>query len=67
MPSIKVLVECCKSCELCISVCKQGVLAIGAEANEKGYNAVASQEGKKCIGCRACLILCPEAALELEA
>jgi 2-oxoglutarate ferredoxin oxidoreductase subunit delta len=66
VPVISVLKECCKSCQLCVPVCKQGVLAVGAETNAKGYNAVVPQEGKKCVGCRACVTICPEAALELE-
>ena len=53
----------CKGCELCISNCPQGVMALDLEQlTPKGFHPVhLVKEG--CTGCAICALVCPDAAL----
>jgi len=64
MAKVVVRDELCKSCGLCSSICPKQVLAIGKNANAKGYYAVTAAEDK-CIGCGLCGLVCPDLALEI--
>ena len=67
MAKVTVMVDTCKGCGLCVTVCPKGVLAIDkSKLNAKGYNAVAAVEPEKCIGCAFCAKMCPDCALEVE-
>ena len=61
--TIKVDELYCKSCELCVAACPQGVLALDMERlTVKGYHPVhLIAEG--CTGCAICALVCPEASL----
>jgi 2-oxoglutarate ferredoxin oxidoreductase subunit delta len=53
----------CKGCELCISACPPGVLALDmAHLTQKGYHpATIVKDG--CTGCAICAVVCPDAAI----
>lgn len=65
MAQLKINSEYCKGCNLCVLVCKKGVLEIGSESNKKGYRYVVQGKGKECIGCKSCSVMCPEGAIEI--
>lgn len=50
----------CKSCMLCLNICSKDVFAV----NERGQVVVGDAD--KCIGCRLCVEICPDFALEVE-
>lgn len=54
----------CKGCELCTTVCPQGVLAMADSFNARGYKPamLVDAEGK-CTGCGLCAVICPDAVL----
>ncbi|PKO14924.1 MAG: 4Fe-4S ferredoxin [Chloroflexi bacterium HGW-Chloroflexi-10] len=53
----------CKGCELCVSACPQGVLALAPDRiNSKGYHPAELIE-QGCTGCGVCTVVCPEAAI----
>lgn len=53
----------CKGCELCVSACPQGVLALDMQnLTPKGYHP-AFLQAEGCTGCAICALVCPEAAL----
>ena len=58
--------ERCKGCELCVEVCRSGVLAMGSTLNARGtrFATVAGPAG--CGGCLMCALICPDAAIEIE-
>jgi 2-oxoglutarate ferredoxin oxidoreductase subunit delta len=62
---IKIDKEKCKSCELCISECKQGIIAISKETNSIGYHPIYITDQEKCIGCTMCAIACPDCVIEV--
>jgi 2-oxoglutarate ferredoxin oxidoreductase subunit delta len=51
----------CKGCELCTTVCPQGVLVMAETFNARGYRPVqlVDPEGK-CTGCALCAVICPD-------
>ncbi len=49
----------CKACERCIISCRQGVLKMSDDINERGYR-YAEYTGKGCNGCGDCYYTCPE-------
>lgn len=59
--------ERCKGCELCVSVCPRGVLAIDKEnANAAGYFPAAVVNQEACVGCQSCVRMCPDVAIRIE-
>lgn len=65
MMKLKFNVEACKSCGYCIKVCPKQVLKIGSNINLKGYRYVQVAEGKNCIACKQCAVMCPDAVIEI--
>jgi 2-oxoglutarate ferredoxin oxidoreductase subunit delta len=55
----------CKGCELCISECPQGILAVSEDTNQAGYHPVQVTDQSKCTGCTLCAQACPDAAIEI--
>ena len=50
----------CKSCQLCVSFCPRGVLALDDDL------AVIPINPDACTGCRLCEQLCPDFAIEVD-
>lgn len=65
MGKVVIRPDYCKSCRLCLRVCPGGVLAVGGNTNQMGYDAVEPDESKKCTGCGLCASMCPEGAIEV--
>lgn len=60
--TVKIDIETCKGCELCIKACPQGSLGMSKEINKKGYHhAVLIQDN--CTGCVNCALVCPDAVI----
>ncbi|KLU65158.1 NAD(P)H-quinone oxidoreductase subunit I, chloroplastic [Desulfosporosinus acididurans] len=62
---VKINVERCKSCGLCVHTCPKKILKIGDKANSKGFYAVEMTDQSLCIGCAFCGLICPDLALEI--
>jgi len=56
---IKIDVELCKGCELCIVACPENVIALSDTINSKGYQ-YAVTVNEDCNGCTNCATVCPE-------
>jgi 2-oxoglutarate ferredoxin oxidoreductase subunit delta len=59
---IKINVENCKGCELCVNECPQESLQMSENINKKGYHYAVLQEDN-CTGCTNCALVCPEAII----
>jgi 2-oxoglutarate ferredoxin oxidoreductase subunit delta len=63
MGSVVINQEVCKGCELCISACNRGALALSETQNSKGYLPAHLSAPEKCNGCSLCAIMCPDVAI----
>lgn len=54
--------ERCKGCEVCISACSFGVIAMANEVNGKGYH-FATKVNDECTGCTNCATVCPDGVI----
>lgn len=62
--TVKIDVEACKGCELCIDACRPGVLAMTTDhSNTRGYRYPQLAAG--CTACRACVQVCPDFVFQL--
>jgi 2-oxoglutarate ferredoxin oxidoreductase subunit delta len=59
---IKINIEKCKGCELCIVACPQNVIALAKDINKQGYH-FAMLIGDSCTGCANCALVCPESII----
>ncbi len=60
--TVKIDIETCKGCELCIEACPQDSLQMSKGINSKGYHyAVLVQDN--CTGCVNCALVCPDAVI----
>jgi len=65
MAFVEVDAGLCKGCGLCVSVCRQHALELSPTPNRRGVYVVRRLEGVKCCVCRHCVVMCPEAAVQL--
>ncbi len=55
----------CKGCTYCVEFCPRGVLRMGTELSQKGYQLAEVGDPDKCLGCGLCEVLCPEFAVHV--
>jgi 2-oxoglutarate ferredoxin oxidoreductase subunit delta len=56
---VRIDLELCKDCGICIALCPRGVLAAGA-------GSVKVEKADACTRCRICEVHCPDFAIEVE-
>jgi len=61
---IRIDIERCKGCGLCVEVCPKGCIFISEQSNKKGYFP-AQSNNHECTGCAMCAIICPDVAIEV--
>lgn len=60
---VKVDVEHCKGCELCVHACSFDVLRMETDVNGKGYHYAYVDKADLCTGCTNCAVVCPDGVL----
>ena len=60
---VHILKERCKGCGFCVEYCPEEVLTLSHEFNKKGYHPPVTVEGKECVMCRLCELICPDFAI----
>ncbi|MHC4859583.1 MAG: 4Fe-4S dicluster domain-containing protein [Planctomycetota bacterium] len=60
---VHILRERCKGCAYCVEYCPEDVLQLSHEFNKKGYHPPETVEGKDCVMCQLCELLCPDFAI----
>lgn len=63
--AIKIDIEHCKGCAVCLDACPYGVIALEKKVNSKGYNYAYMVKPELCIGCENCAIVCPDGVIEV--
>jgi 2-oxoglutarate ferredoxin oxidoreductase subunit delta len=63
--AIKVDVEKCKGCNLCVVACPSNVIELAREVNGKGYNYAYMAVPDECTGCANCGLVCPDSVIEV--
>ncbi|MFC1480451.1 ferredoxin family protein [Candidatus Omnitrophota bacterium] len=63
---LKIDLERCKGCMLCVDVCPQKILQLAKEVNKRGSQYIVVRDGEKCTGCGLCVMMCPDCAIEIE-
>jgi 2-oxoglutarate ferredoxin oxidoreductase subunit delta len=63
--AIKVDVERCKGCNLCVVACPTNVLTLAREVNGKGYNYAYMANPDACTGCANCGLVCPDSVIDV--
>ena len=66
MASVTILTESCKGvedCGLCMEVCPKDLFVPADKANSRGYLPSAITDETACIGCEACMHICPDFAI----
>lgn len=64
MEKIKLDVERCKGCYLCVANCKFGALSVSKYTNKKGY-VIVQVDQDKCRQCGSCYAMCPDLVFEI--
>jgi 2-oxoglutarate ferredoxin oxidoreductase subunit delta len=59
---VKIEIENCKGCELCVNECSQDSLKMSKNINKKGYHYAVLKDDT-CTGCTNCALVCPEAII----
>lgn len=64
MEKIKLSVERCKGCYLCVANCRQQALSVSDQTNGKGVKVVQVDQ-EKCVQCGSCYAMCPDLVFEI--
>ncbi len=65
MPKIKIDVDRCKGCYLCVEFCPKKLISTDSGLNSKGINPVKFKDGAGCLGCGFCAVICPDCCIEV--
>lgn len=53
----------CKACDICVSLCPSGTLAMVQDVNSTQGASIEIVDENSCIGCRDCELHCPDFAI----
>lgn len=64
MADIKVDIDRCKGCGLCVPQCPKHLITMSDEMNERG-NFYPIIDKEKCVACGLCCQMCPDLAITI--
>jgi len=60
--SVRIEIDACKGCSLCLDACPQGSLGLSPVRNKLGYHYV-MLIADNCTGCTNCALVCPDVVI----
>jgi 2-oxoglutarate ferredoxin oxidoreductase subunit delta len=65
-PPIAIAADRCKACELCVTACPHGVLALDrTRVNLLGHHPIHLTDAAGCTSCAICARVCPDAVFTI--
>ena len=59
------IVDRCKGCLLCATVCPKEIIRQSPVLNRQGYKIAEVSDMDKCTGCASCATICPDLAIRV--
>ena len=59
------IVDRCKGCLLCATVCPKKIIRGSNTLNRQGYKIAEVTDMGKCTGCASCTLICPDMAIRV--
>lgn len=67
MAKVKVDMNYCKGCGLCVDFCPQEIMQLdNAIITQKGYHPAHCVDQDSCNACLSCAMMCPDVAITIE-
>ncbi len=63
--AVRIDVDRCKGCAVCVAACPFDVLALSARVNAKGYPHAEAVHSAACTGCANCAVVCPDGCIDV--
>jgi 2-oxoglutarate ferredoxin oxidoreductase subunit delta len=64
--SIRINIDKCKGCELCVASCPKKILKIhDTTLNAMGHHPVSVTDKESCTGCGICGLMCPDGVISV--
>lgn len=67
MPEVRILAQYCKGCGLCVKACPKNALQMSRHLDRRGVRVVEVRPDAVCTICGNCAVMCPDAAIEVDA
>lgn len=64
MAKIKLNIDRCKGCYLCMENCPKEAISVSGNVNAKGYEYI-QVDDEKCVACGSCYQMCPDYVFEI--
>jgi len=58
--------NCCKGCDICISICPKQIFVKSKKRNAMGTSIPEVTKKDQCTACKLCEKMCPDGAISVE-
>ncbi|MDD4938722.1 MAG: 4Fe-4S dicluster domain-containing protein [Candidatus Omnitrophica bacterium] len=65
MAKVKIDIEKCKGCFLCVSFCPKRLIKPDSKLNRRGVRPAKMEIDSQCLGCAMCAVICPDCCIEI--